>query len=412
MENRIHIFSKWIAKQSKQMRIFTQKLWRWAFGDGLFVLVLTLFFAVVVLGASPWWDWHSIWEWAKDSKDSNSETLRNLTLVLLGAFGLLLAAWRSHVAHKQTQISERGLLNERYQRGADMLGSSTLTTRLGGIHALERLAQDQPEEYHIQIMNLLCAFVRHPTETTERMFSNDDSSVVDTQPNQVEQRCRPDVEAAALAIGRRSQKHIDIERHSQQYVDEGKKKGWAFDLRDVDLSGAQLRGVNLENVRLDNANFSGAMLWEANFSNMLMRRVNLSGAKLRGAIFSNIDLEDSNLSSAYLHRAEFSDTSLFDTNLSHSDLHRAKFSNTSLLDANLSHSDLHRAKFSNTSLLGTNLSHSNMSMVTGLTQHGLDLADTWSGGKPPKLYKAFCNDTGKPLTLEGGDAIRSRLLRG
>ena len=44
-----------------------------------------------------------------------------------------------------------------------MLGSGVLSVRLGGIYALERLAKEHPEEYHIQIMELLCSFVRHPT---------------------------------------------------------------------------------------------------------------------------------------------------------------------------------------------------------------------------------------------------------
>ena len=43
-----------------------------------------------------------------------------------------------------------------------MLGSELLSVRLGGIHALVRIAEEHRSEYHIQIMELLCAFVRHP----------------------------------------------------------------------------------------------------------------------------------------------------------------------------------------------------------------------------------------------------------
>ena len=45
-----------------------------------------------------------------------------------------------------------------------MLGSNALAVRLGGIYALERLAEDDPEHYHVQIMQLVCGFVRKPTE--------------------------------------------------------------------------------------------------------------------------------------------------------------------------------------------------------------------------------------------------------
>ena len=60
-------------------------------------------------------------------------------------------------------LPQQGLLHERYQKGAEMLGSELLSVRLGGIYALQRLAENHPGQYHIQIMHLFCAFVRHPT---------------------------------------------------------------------------------------------------------------------------------------------------------------------------------------------------------------------------------------------------------
>ena len=58
--------------------------------------------------------------------------------------------------------AQEGLLNERYQKGAEMLGSPVLAVRMGGIYALQQLAQDHPDTYHLQVMNLFCAFVRRP----------------------------------------------------------------------------------------------------------------------------------------------------------------------------------------------------------------------------------------------------------
>ena len=45
-----------------------------------------------------------------------------------------------------------------------MLGSEVLSVRLGGIYALQRLAEEEPKQYHVQIMRLFCAFVRNPTK--------------------------------------------------------------------------------------------------------------------------------------------------------------------------------------------------------------------------------------------------------
>ena len=92
-------------------------------------------------------------------------------------YALPLAIWRGLVADRQASASQQQaseaqrqaetaqgvLLNERYQTGAEMLGNETLSVRLGGIYALQRLAEEYPHQYHLQVMRLFCAFVRNPT---------------------------------------------------------------------------------------------------------------------------------------------------------------------------------------------------------------------------------------------------------
>ena len=115
--------------------------------------------AVVVTLSIVFWDWLSFGE-------SGSPTIRNVGLVLAALVALPLAVWRSKVAERQASAAQRqadtaqqNLLNERYQRGAEMLGSDVLAVRLGGIYALQRLAQEHPKQYHIQIMRLFYSFV-------------------------------------------------------------------------------------------------------------------------------------------------------------------------------------------------------------------------------------------------------------
>ena len=107
------------------------------------------------------------WCWLV-ADESGSTTIRNLGLVVAAMIGLPFVIWRSIVAdrqaataQRQSEIAQSGLLNERYQKGAEMLGSEVLAVRLGGIYALEALARENSGNYHRQIMNLLCAFVRH-----------------------------------------------------------------------------------------------------------------------------------------------------------------------------------------------------------------------------------------------------------
>ena len=85
-----------------------------------------------------------------------------MSFVIGGIVALFFALWRGRLAERQASTGQQGLLNERYQKGAEMLGSGVLSVRMGGIYALQRLAEEHPKEYAIQILGLFCAFVRHP----------------------------------------------------------------------------------------------------------------------------------------------------------------------------------------------------------------------------------------------------------
>jgi hypothetical protein len=55
-------------------------------------------------------------------------------------------------------------LTERFTRAVEQLGNKeSLTIRLGGIYALERIAQDS-ERDHWTVMEVLCSFVRTVAE--------------------------------------------------------------------------------------------------------------------------------------------------------------------------------------------------------------------------------------------------------
>ena len=82
-----------------------------------------------------YWDGLSNWE-------SESATIRNLAFVVFALIGLALAIWRGAVADRQADTAQYSLLNERYQKGAEMLGSELLSVRLGGIYALKALAKE------------------------------------------------------------------------------------------------------------------------------------------------------------------------------------------------------------------------------------------------------------------------------
>ena len=120
---------------------------------------LAALLAVLIYSILNWDSWRG--------QEADGIAIRNLVLVMAAIAALPLAIWRSKVAERQAETAQRGLLNERYQKGAEMLGSGSLAVRLGGVYALAGLAREHPEDYHMKIVSLLCAFVRNPTRAGE-----------------------------------------------------------------------------------------------------------------------------------------------------------------------------------------------------------------------------------------------------
>ena len=209
---------RWVRKADYAARFW---LWRHqrvltpAWAALVIVIVILIVIELTILFRPAPWDWMK-----EGDKESNGSVLRNLALVAAAVIGLPLAVWRSWLAHKQANTAERGHNNERYQKGADMLGSDVVTTRMGGVFALGRLAQERPHEYHVQIMRLLCAFLRHRAK--------DGGEEAEAENKEL----RLDLNAAAQAIGecrRRSAKT----RHLK-YIE----NDFSLDFRDMNLSGA------------------------------------------------------------------------------------------------------------------------------------------------------------------------------
>ena len=244
------------------------------------------------------------WGWLRSGAgaggaESNSTTIRNLGFLIAGVLALVFAVWRgvlaqrqADTAQRQSETSQQGLLNERYQKGAEMLGSEVLPARLGGIYALQQLAEDYPQKYHLRITRLLCGFVRL-SASGPRIESGPGASVEkDREPKTL----RADIQDAMQAIVARSPAGIALEA----------KRGMKLYLNDSYLSNLQLLDAYLAYARLTNANLSRAVLTGANLSFARFRIANLSGARLRGANLSEADFWGANLCGTVLRNANIS----------------------------------------------------------------------------------------------------------
>ena len=297
--------------------------------------------------------------------ESWSAIIRNFGLVIAAVIALPLAIWRSIVAARQATTAQLGLLNERYQKGADMLGSEKLTVRLGGIYALAWLDREYPGDYRRPIMSLFCVFVRRDDST--QIVESDggsDEEVIDRPVGE-------DVQEAMRAICNRSEAQIEIEQVAKL----------RSNLVGANLSGADLQGANLQGANLQGANLSGANLQGAN----------LQGANLRNANLSGADLEEANLSGAILQDADVSDAHLWNANLS----------GAILQDANLSGAILQDADVSGANLWNADVSGAQLGVSSDLTQEEIDRAIADSDN-PPDLTGAVDANTGEPLVWRGG----------
>ena len=254
-----------------------------------------------------------LWDWLS-AEESNSAVVRNVGLLLAGAIALIFAMWRGLVAERQADAARRqafaarrqagtarrqtnamrrqantaqhDLLNRRYQQGAEMLGSVSLSVRLGGIYALQKLAEEHPKEYHVLILNLLCAFVRHPAV--------DDFEISEGHPYEA-------IQVAMEAISschEHTRRLINIESDHQFSLD-----FHGADIQEVYLHHDSLYFANMVRANLSRASLHGvdlhsAFLQEVNFQHSDLSAANLSDADLSGANLHSADLLNANLSYA------------------------------------------------------------------------------------------------------------------
>ncbi len=363
--------------------------------------------------------------------ESASATLRNLGLVIAAAVALPLGIWRSIIAERQADAAQRqselalqNMLNERFHKGAEMLGHPEIrSVRLGGIYALGRLAREYREVFHLQVIQLFSAFVVDQTTTGEapekcdalvdsgagRNENTDQSASLKTKEesrdiaeNPAQQssydfylavngtiprppRLAKDVEEVMRLIAERSEEQIALEIEYD----------FRLNLADVSLGGLTLQHVNFSNIDFTKANLCRIRLWSAQFSNVSMpgvdlsaaylpgvdlrkadmRRVNLSGANLTGADLRNAELGPVDLASqnlwgtklftsklvgVLLEGADLRGANMVGADLTGAQLAAAKLIQVKLTNANLSRADLRAANLSAAELSGANLSGANL----------------------------------------------------
>jgi len=282
---------------------------------------------------------------------------------------------------QNAKVSQDRLIAQRFMAAIAHLGHERTETRTGAIYALERVAQDFPQE-HWTIMQIITAFVREnaplceeqqqteddspPIYYPEKRGSEDFTDKLDLNYNGILPKLRTDIQVALTVIGRRNSQpeqenqKLDLRNIDIRGADLLEANLSGADLRGADLSGADLRGVDLSGADLESAKLSRSILYEANLFKANLREANLCLANLNRANLCSVNLRSANLSGASLRAANLQGANLYKANLQQATLKVANLSGAKLFLANLCGAKLGKANLHMTGLIGANLHGANL----------------------------------------------------
>ena len=205
---------------------------------------------------------------------------------------------KARATEKRVSIAHEGHLTERLTRAVTQLGDDNMAIRLGGIYALERLAQDSDTD-HARVMDVLTAYVRE----------NAPSHAQDAP--QAANKPTTDMQAILTVIGQR--KTPGNNRHTAR-LDLNHTRLVGANLRRADLNRADLTGADLTGADLLMADLTDANLVDANLLGVNLTRAKLLGANLTGSKYlraeelqSALNWRDAHLPDHLKHLTEWND---------------------------------------------------------------------------------------------------------
>lgn len=229
-------------------------------------------------------------------------------------------------AQDNLKVAQEGQITERFTRDVEQLGNDKLEIRLGGIYALERIANESYKDYW-PIMEILTAYVRKNSRYEDRLeihSSKVKSISMDIESNESTKKEDPQLKFIPLDI----QAIVTVIRRRKYQFNSGELN--RLDLPMTYLHNANFVGAHLENASLWGSNLGSGLLWKANISQADLGNTNLKWADLREAnlkeaSLSGADLSGANLSEANLSEANLSRANLQKTNLQKAELRGARY---------------------------------------------------------------------------------------
>ena len=121
--------------------------------------ILLSVFVLGVVGSAVWLTAQYWTELAGKAVDP-SAVVRNVGLLAGGIIAVGLAIWRSSIAERQVEVSERRSLDEQFQRATEMLGHELEPVQIGGIASLRFLGHHHFFIYGTRVHGILYQFAK------------------------------------------------------------------------------------------------------------------------------------------------------------------------------------------------------------------------------------------------------------
>lgn len=264
----------------------------------------------------------------KDRANALAAIRGNVLAVATGLAALLAVyytARNADTARRTFQLGERGHDTDRFSKAVEQLGSAQAPVRLGGLYALEQLGQNNPA-LRQTIVDVICAYLRMPY----------------TPPREQErhERVRAAQRAARATIARRASSSVSRDPHEEGQVRFTAQRLLADHLRwskprkwqrfatanpifwpdiNLDLTGATLLDLNLNECRINQAMFGSAIFYKGPW---------FQGATFSGrAWFAGATFHSGGADVADFAQAAFNDSAVFQGSTfdSHAQFHAATF---------------------------------------------------------------------------------------
>ena len=283
---------------------------------------------------------------------------------VIGAVGVGLSLSRKRDETKAAERDQDRLaidrdanFTARYTEAIAQLGSEYLAIRLGGVYALERIAQDSVRDHGV-IVEVLAAYIRNDAKT--RRLSDGSPG---RAPDDRWDGDRPEDVTAAISV------------LSRIVTGTPRLRLNGADLREVDFSDVNLTDAVLCGADLSFARLGKAKLDSAHLDSAIFHGADLAAATLSDARLFEVDLVGADLSSADLTRAVLSCSSMRNTKFDAATLRNAEIRNAPVKDSSFSDADLSGADLTGTDLETVDLRGANLTDIT--THRTMFRETTW-----------------------------------